>query len=179
MSEKTPLKLSGNSIVLPINRETGTVDDPDPEIELQAADDAAADQVAPVVPEGARIQTINDWEPEVRSLLEALIAANCVLVSGDNGEDKFVYKDGELAAFIEELIACDEAHLYVLTPGGKERWLYLVLGNSPGELVSDYTVDATIDKVSSAESDKWSGKAQPTKRGYYDHGRSNKFVVVP
>jgi hypothetical protein len=111
MSEKTPLKLSGNLVTLDINRETGTVDDP-------------------------KIETINDWEPEVRDLLEALVSAGCELVSGDNGEDRFKFR-GDLAKFIEELIACDEAHVYLKTPSGKVRWLYLVLGNSPGELASE------------------------------------------
>lgn len=121
---------------------------------------------------------INDWAPEVRSLLQRLVAAGATIVSGDNGEDRFKFPDkatsgnypAEVEKFIENLIACDEAHLYVNTPhcpAGRNRWIYLVLGNCPGEIASDYLVDPLIDKVTSEHYDEWQGKEQPTKPSPY------------
>jgi len=111
------------------------------------------------------VRKINDWAPEVRSLLKALVSAGCTLVSGDNGEEEFLFKAAGLEAFIENLIACDESRLYVKTPASGEEvlWLYLVLGNSPGELVCDYIFDGVIDTVVNAEADKWESRKQPTK----------------
>lgn len=112
----------------------------------------------------APVRQINDWYPETRSLLDALVAAGCQLVAGDNGEDQFTF-DGDLDKFIANLTACDESSLYVITPAapGKRRWLYLVYGNNPGELASDYTVDPVLDSVTSAHYEKWEGKPQPKK----------------
>lgn len=121
---------------------------------------------------------INDWAPEVRSLLQRLMAAGATIVSGDNGEDKFKFpnKDtsgnypAEVEQFIENLIACDEAYLYVNTPDcprGCNRWIFLVLGNCPGEIASDYIVDPLIDKATSEHYDEWQGKEQPTKPSPY------------
>jgi hypothetical protein len=109
----------------------------------------------------------NDWKPEVGSLLTALQAKGFALVSGDNGEEQFKFDPAKPADFLENLIACDEAHLTV-GMGGQTRWLYLVLGNSPGELVSDYSVgrqpnriDELLEAVTASESEKWTGRAQP------------------
>lgn len=108
------------------------------------------------------MKTINNWEPETRDLLQNLVKAGCEIVSGDNGEDKFKYT-GDLAAFICELTACDEAHVFLKTPNSKNiRWIYLVFGNSPGELPSDYIVDPTFDEVTTAHYDKWVERKQPT-----------------
>lgn len=85
---------------------------------------------------------INDWRPEVSSLCERLQAAGFTLCHGDNGENQFTFKDKNLTKFVENLIACDEARLYIShssTPDVRIG-LYLVLGNDPGELVSDYGI---------------------------------------
>lgn len=109
-------------------------------------------------------QTQNDWVPEVRSLCCRLLDAGFELVKCDNGEDVSQFS-GRLGEFIEELIACDDARLYVKCPSdGKIRWLYLVLGNSPGELISDYICDDGIDCVADAHGNAWEGKPQPTKQ---------------
>lgn len=105
---------------------------------------------------------INDWKPEVRDVLNALVAAGCKLDSGDNGEERFKFS-GELDSFIDSLIACDESTLYIVTPEGKRRWLSLVLGNEPGVIVSDYSVDPIIDRVTEAHYDKWENRQQPTR----------------
>jgi len=105
---------------------------------------------------------INDFKPETRDLLNSLIAAGYMPTKGDNGEEKFAYNNENQVGFIDNLTACDESRLYVRCPDGKVRWLYLVLGNSPGELVCDYLVDAGLDSVTDAHYEKWSEIEQPT-----------------
>lgn len=114
---------------------------------------------------------INDWEPEVLSLLKTLQTAGFVLESSDNGEDRYEHPDGApLGKLIEELTACDEARLYVTHPEapGKTLWFYLVLGNSPGELVADYScpagpLEAILEKVTSGHYESWNRREQPQK----------------
>lgn len=118
-------------------------------------------------------RTINDWVPETKSLLKALIEAGATLSHGDNGEDQFKF-DGDLAKFIENLTATDESALYIIVPGReKPLWLSLVYGNEPGVLVSDYTCNDLVDRVTDAHYDKWESRKQPTKTGEYING---KFV---
>lgn len=116
--------------------------------------------------------TINDWRPETKSLVARLVDAGCTIVRGDNGEDEFKFT-GDMDAFIAELIACDESHLFVITPhsGTNQKWIYLVFGNSPGELPSDYIVDQTLDEVTKAHYNEWELKGQPKARGYYENGK--------
>lgn len=109
-----------------------------------------------------KIEIINDWYPETKDLLDNLIKAGCKIIKGDNGEDEFKFT-GDIDKFIKELTATDESHVYLLTPSGKVRWIYLVLGNSPGEIASDYIVDNTFDKVIKAHYDKWELIGQPKK----------------
>ena len=122
------------------------------------------------------LEVINDWYPETKSPLDRLVAAGCEIVSGDNGEEKFKF-DGDFDKFIAELTACDESYVYLKTPSGKVRWIYLVYGNSPGELPSDYIVDPTFDAVTSAHYAEWELKGQPKKRGYYDRSQGYKFII--
>ena len=107
---------------------------------------------------------INDWYPETKALLDRLTDAGCKLLSGDNGEENFKFT-GNLDDFIANLTACDESHLFVETPTrpGKPTESFLVYGNSPGELMCDYIVDDTINKVVDAHYKEWSEKTQPTK----------------
>lgn len=114
------------------------------------------------------MRTINDWTPETRSLLKSLIAAGFSIVEGDNGEEKFQFDGtGNMQAFIDNLTACDESHLYVTDPEGGRRWMYLVYGNGPGELVSDYSLPKQgtdyLEAVTNAHSEKWESRKQPTK----------------
>jgi len=105
-------------------------------------------------------RTINDWEPETKSLLRTLQAAGAELDGGNNGEDEFRFKTE--AKFIEGLTACDEAHLFV-NIDGKRRWIFLVYGNEPGVLMSDYSCDPVLDMVCDKHYEEWSGRKQPTK----------------
>jgi hypothetical protein len=113
---------------------------------------------------------INDWEPETKSLITSLIAAGFSILSGNNGEDEFEFRADEEDKFIAELIACDEARLY-FSKGGKRGWIYLVLGNEPGVIASDYTCNEVyakeLDAVTDAHYKSWSDKKQPTKPSPY------------
>jgi hypothetical protein len=115
---------------------------------------------------------INDWAPEVGGLINGLIAARCTIRQGNNGEDSFDFATRSRNKFIEELTACDEAWLYVTMPDEARCALYLVFGNSPGELVSDYTVHPLLDKVVECHSEFWDGKPQPTKPCPYAAARA-------
>lgn len=115
---------------------------------------------------------INNFNPEIASLLAALRNAGFTVLGGHNGENTVKYPGYYVSedAFIDDLAACDEANLYVCRDGFTFR-LFLVLGNNPGELVSDWgwskeaegtqvlkDLDATISK----NGDEWEGRAQPT-----------------
>lgn len=50
-------------------------------------------------------------------------------------------------AAIEAILATDESVLDVVAGDGRILALYLVLGNSPGEVVADYSVDPLIDQI--------------------------------
>jgi hypothetical protein len=104
----------------------------------------------------------NDWKPETRSLLQSLIQAGFTLASTDNGENRERFTTIEKA--IEELTATDESKLYVFPPGepNRELGLFLVYGNSPGELVCDYHEHSLLDAVVSKHSAAWENRKQPT-----------------
>lgn len=116
---------------------------------------------------------INDWYPETKSLLYDLQAAGLTLVEGDNGDDKFKFTV-DIDKFISNLTACDETHLVIHDDKlGRNRWLFLVYGNNPGELVNDYSVPRDdkkpegfvdrLDAVTTAHYDKWELRGQPMK----------------
>lgn len=119
---------------------------------------------------------VNNWAPEVNSLLKRLATAGFTVVSGHNSEDPVeAPANNSVAAhkaFVEELIACDEFFLYVIhPPANRKLVLYCVLGNSPGELVNDYSRPDLLDKVIIAHSDEWGAKAQPIKPDPYAAAR--------
>lgn len=108
--------------------------------------------------------TINDWKPETQSLLETLQKHNVTILSVDNGEGSIDLANTTWDNFIEETMACDEAHLFVRTPDGKRRTMYLVYGNDPGELVCDYSIAEEIDAAVDEHYTKWENVKQPTKK---------------
>jgi|SRR5215831_4260092 len=122
-----------------------------------------------------RTETVNDWTPETKTLLEYLLAAGFEIRSGDNGEEQFKFDPSKLGEFIDNLTACDESRLYI-AKGGEKFGLYLVYGNSPGELVCDYAwsakhenspVHMELERLFQIQSDRWSGCKQPTKQVTY------------
>lgn len=107
---------------------------------------------------------INNWTPETASLIATLKRHGFEIVRGSNGEERFTLQPGRdgMKKFIENLIACDEARMWVKDPqDGKERCLFLVLGNSPGELVCDYSVSDRLDKATEEHYDRWESRKQP------------------
>jgi hypothetical protein len=106
---------------------------------------------------------INDWKPETSSLLDSLQNHGLQISSVDNGEYRTDFDQRDIDLFIEACTACDEAWLKVRTPEGKTKVIYLIYGNSPGELVSDYTVCPLIDAATGEHYNKWEGSKQPTK----------------
>jgi hypothetical protein len=118
---------------------------------------------------------INDFTPETLSLINRLVAAGFVIHSGSNGEERFNF-DGDTTKFLDNLLACDEGWLYVVAPGTpftpsnkgtgnliqRRHSLYLVLGNSPGELVCDHSEHPLLDEVTRAHYAEWDGKPQLT-----------------
>jgi hypothetical protein len=112
---------------------------------------------------------INNWAPEVRSLVNRLSLAGFAITRACNGED--TYTGTKVSEIVECVTACDEGELYVTAPDGKCLWLMLVLGNSPGELVSDYSCHEALEAVVTAHGDHWEGKPQPTKPCAYQKKR--------
>ena len=110
---------------------------------------------------------INDWKPETQGLIQTLFKHNLTIDSVDNGEEETNFNEVSLDTFIEETMACDEAHLYVRTPENKSKVLYLGYGNNPGELVADYSVCPEIDAATDEHYENWEGKKQPTKEQNY------------
>lgn len=109
----------------------------------------------------------NDWKPETKSLFNTLKKHGIVIVKVDNGESVTEFAKVTLKQFIDETTACDEANLYVTTPDGKMRWIFLVYGNSPGELVCDHHCNAEIEAASNEHFDAWNGRAQPRCKSPY------------
>ncbi len=107
------------------------------------------------------MKIINDWTPETRSLLKTLQSHGLTILKVDNGENVTPFAGVSLAEFINETMACDEARLYVETPSGETRSLYLVYGNSPGELVCDHGIDALVEAAVDEHYEKWEGRKQP------------------
>lgn len=116
------------------------------------------------------MKMINNWKPETRSLIRELVKAGFVLHSADNlnDDDSEMQFAGNMSKFLDHLLACDSARLYIRCPNSRVTvWLFLVLGNSPGELVSDWAIPsdktdaALLDKVCGAHGKKWEGRQQP------------------
>ena len=89
----------------------------------------------------------DSYRKETLDLFRRLQAANFRIISVDNGEEETFLGEVDGDTFLDETMACDEAHLYVETTSGKGRVLYLVYGNGKGELVCDYTCDDDLERV--------------------------------
>lgn len=103
------------------------------------------------------------FRSEIRSLFHRLARAGFRIVAVDNGGGNVPFENEKQA--LDEADACDEAHVYFVGPNGKQRWAFLVLGNSHGELVSDYgvprnPVEGETDEFEAAihaHSEAWEG----------------------
>lgn len=105
----------------------------------------------------------NDWEPETRSLFNTLKKHGLKLLSIDNGEDVTQFAADNYDLCVSEAEACEQSWLKVEAPDGKRLKLFLVYGNSPGELVCDYTCHPLLDVATDEHYARWDGKKQPTK----------------
>ena len=106
-----------------------------------------------------------DYKPEITSLLQALEAAGFSSIEVDNGGGWEAFDTIEEA--VEDIVAVDEAFVTLLSPKRinpylvKKVSLFLVLGNSPGELVCDYTYIPELEAVIDKHSKEWEGRPQP------------------
>lgn len=87
------------------------------------------------------------YRTETLDLFRRLQNEKFRIISVDNGEEETFWGEVDAETFLEETMACDEAHLYVENASGKRRMLYLVYGNGKGELVCDYTCDDDLERV--------------------------------
>jgi hypothetical protein len=106
----------------------------------------------------------NDFRPETKALIETLRKHGFTTVGYSNGDDKMPYTTDE--DLIEELCGVDESWLYLLDLNQRQFIVYLVLGNSPGELPADYQykpgADCTaIDAAIEEHYNSWINRPQP------------------
>lgn len=83
----------------------------------------------------------------IQQTIRALLASGHTLSFVYDGEDKVqVSTQGQA---VEAIMAVDDARLYVLLPNDKTGWVRFVMGNSPEEVVCDYTVNLcpTLDPL--------------------------------
>ena len=106
----------------------------------------------------------NNWRPVVGSLLKKLQAYGFTLVSVDDGGEThhLTGTNREQRQQAKAAVcAVDESHLYVDTSEGVQKWLYIVLGNAPEELVADCS-GSGLDEVLEEFSKQWEGVKCPT-----------------
>jgi len=106
----------------------------------------------------------NDWKSVVKSLIKFLVADGFVPFKANNGEDSITSDHrGRLA---EKICECDEGNLFV-RKGEFTARLFIVLGNSPEELVCDYGWKGgdcdELEESLARFSAYWEGKECPRK----------------
>lgn len=91
----------------------------------------------------------HSYEIETQTLLADLTANGFTPESCDNG-------GGVEKPTLVNLTACDEVYLFAReNKTGKLCTLFLVFGNSPGELVADYSAYSPLEFVVSQSSSRW------------------------
>jgi hypothetical protein len=74
---------------------------------------------------------------EVTRLLVHLIASGFTLVSVDDGGE--IHDTPDVVSALPHILGVDESTLRVMNPRKtKAHWIFIVLGNGPGELCCDY-----------------------------------------
>lgn len=134
-------------------------------------------------------QEINDWNPETKAVLERFLAAGWTIEWTDNGEEgRKPFTTLEEA--IADVTACDEGWVRV-TKDGNSSTLYLVFGNEPGVLISDYTYPAEegsydakkgteawkkeLDGITEAHYQEWDGRPQPKTTYLAKYGKPRLY----
>jgi hypothetical protein len=93
---------------------------------------------------------MTSYNDEVSYLLARLVRAGFALVECSH-EYRTLYTLEKHADFLSELCACDEVTLTVRLGDAKPRRLFLVFGNSPGELVSDWSIPSDVPSPDALE----------------------------
>ncbi len=88
----------------------------------------------------------------LRALVDEILAQGLeAWVSYDHGEERedrdFVGLISDREALLDALGECDEEHLFIGKDGKELGWIFLVYGNGPGELISDYTTKANFESL--------------------------------
>ena len=73
---------------------------------------------------------------ETVDLLKSLKSAGYRVTSVDNGGGKV--RTENLEEQLDECLAADQANVYFEDPQKNRLWLWIVLGNNPGEFLSDF-----------------------------------------
>jgi phosphosulfolactate phosphohydrolase-like enzyme len=110
------------------------------------------------------VKTYNDYKPETTDLVESLLKAGFTIRKVSDGEEVMPFLD--VRQVVATVNSVDESHLYVSDPLGNKATLFIVLGNSPGELVADYSQNEALESVIHDVSKRWEGKPQPTSESY-------------
>ena len=102
----------------------------------------------------------------MKSLLAKVQTAGFKILAVDDGEESTGFRDmgkrEALRAATEAATATDEAYVAVQDEKfGNKATLYIVLGNEPCELLTDFTVNATLEIVAQQHYDEWEGRACP------------------
>ena len=114
-----------------------------------------------------------NWKPVIEDVILHLLAEGLTITHVDNGwDEEFVVNTVEEA--VELINEVDEANLYLENPDGKKRWVHIVMGNEPYEIVSDYTCDPLIDKATEKFSEKWVNRSCPLN----GHIFPKSFIIV-
>jgi hypothetical protein len=103
---------------------------------------------------------MKDYRPEVRSLLNALGRHGFTPIAVNNGEELVRRADVSKTEFLEEIVATDEAKLY-LQHNNKKVAIWLVLGNEPGVIAADYTDYDPLESVIDEHYNRWENRKQP------------------
>ena len=126
-----------------------------------------------------------DWTPVVFSFLRCVWASGYNIAAVDDGDDGDGFKQEPPAGLVlnardgspsglmqwaaDILCGVDEAWLFLRNPNGARVSLFIVLGNAPSELVSDFAADSQEDldafeAVYLPWSDSWEGIECPRER---------------
>ena len=103
---------------------------------------------------------MNDYRPEVRSLIKSLRQAGFTPISVNNGEESIRYSGVSKTQFLEEIVATDEATLR-LQHNNKLVGIFLVFGNEPGVIAADYSDYEPLENVIDEHYSRWENRKQP------------------
>jgi hypothetical protein len=101
---------------------------------------------------------MNDYRPEIKSLLNTLKRHKFSPHILNDGEE--LIRGNKINA--DEICAVDQSHLYVKDTNNKKFFIYIVLGNDPGEIAADYSDDEKLEAAIEEHYNRWENKKQPT-----------------